>query len=42
LKIHSELKRIEECPLQQNENGPEAVVIIFPEFIEDIQDTIVA
>jgi tRNA-Thr(GGU) m(6)t(6)A37 methyltransferase TsaA len=37
-KIHSELKRIEECPLQENENAPEAVIEIFPEFIEGIKD----
>ena len=28
-KIQSELKRIEECPLQENENAPEAVLHIF-------------
>ena len=37
-KIHSELKRIEDCPLQESENAPEAVVEIFPEFIEGIKD----
>ena len=37
-KIHSELKRIEECPLQENENAPEAVIEILPEFIEGFQD----
>lgn len=37
-KIYSELKRIEECPLQENENAPEAVLQIFPEFREGIQD----
>jgi len=37
-KIQSELKRIEECPLQENENAPEAVLQIFPEFREGIQD----
>jgi len=36
--IHSELKRIEDCPLQENENAPEAVVEIFPEFLEGIKD----
>jgi tRNA-Thr(GGU) m(6)t(6)A37 methyltransferase TsaA len=40
-KIHSEQKRIEECPLQENENAPEAVLLIFPEFIEGIQNIIV-
>jgi tRNA-Thr(GGU) m(6)t(6)A37 methyltransferase TsaA len=33
-KIHSALKRIEECPLQENENAPEATITIFPEFME--------
>ena len=37
-KIQSKLKRIEECPLQENENAPEAVLHIFPEFREGIQD----
>jgi len=37
-KIHSELKRIEDCPLQENENAPEAVIEIFPEFLEGIKD----
>lgn len=37
-KIHSALKRIEECPLQENENAPEAVLQIFPEFTEGIRD----
>ena len=37
-KIHSELKRIEDCPLQENENAPEAVVEIFTEFLEGIKD----
>lgn len=37
-KIHSELKRIEECPLQENENAPEAVIEILPEFIEGIKN----
>ena len=37
-KIQSELKRIEECPLQENENAPEAALQIFPKFREGIQD----
>ncbi len=37
-KIHSELKRIEDCPLQENEKAPEAIVEIFPEFIEGIKN----
>jgi tRNA-Thr(GGU) m(6)t(6)A37 methyltransferase TsaA len=37
-KIHSALKNTEECPLQENENAPEAELIIFPEFKEGIKD----
>lgn len=37
-KIQSELKRIEDCPLQGNENAPDAEIIIFPEFAEGIKD----
>ena len=37
-EIQSPLKRIEECPLQENENAPEASITIFPEFIEGIKD----
>ena len=37
-KIHSELKRIEDCPLQGNESAPAAVLEIFPEFLEGIKD----
>lgn len=37
-KIHSELKRIEDCPLQENESAPEAILEIFPEFFEGIKD----
>ena len=36
--IHSSLKRKEDCPLQENEDAPEAVIEIFPEFIEGIKD----
>lgn len=37
-KIHSELKRKEDCPLQENEKAPEAVIEIFHEFLEGIKD----
>jgi len=37
-RIHSELKRVEDCPLQENENAPEAIVEIFPEFLEGIKN----
>lgn len=36
--IHSSLKRIEDCPLQENENAPEATIEIFPEYREGIKD----
>ncbi|HEY3406173.1 MAG TPA: tRNA (N6-threonylcarbamoyladenosine(37)-N6)-methyltransferase TrmO [Ohtaekwangia sp.] len=36
-RIHSPLKRIEDCPLQESENAPEATLEIFSEFIEGIQ-----
>ena len=39
-KIRSELRSIEECPLQENENAPEAAIIIFPEFIEGVRDIV--
>jgi tRNA-Thr(GGU) m(6)t(6)A37 methyltransferase TsaA len=35
-RIHSELKMIEDCPLQESENAPEASLSIFPEFTEGI------
>jgi len=37
-RIHSALKIIEDCPLQENENAPEAMLEIFPEFMEGIKD----
>jgi len=36
--IHSSLKRKEDCPLQENENAPEAVIEIYPEFLEGIKN----
>lgn len=39
-KIRSGLKSIEECPLQENENAPEAEIMIFPDFIEGIRDIV--
>ena len=36
--IHSSLKKKEDCPLQENENAPEAVIEIFPPFIEGIKE----
>jgi len=37
-RIHSELKKKEDCPLQENENAPEATIEIFPEFVEGIRN----
>lgn len=34
--VHSPLKRIEECPLQERENAPEAIIEIFPAFVEGV------
>jgi len=39
-KIHSGLKRIEDCPLQESEQAPEATIVIFPEFMEGIKDIV--
>jgi tRNA-Thr(GGU) m(6)t(6)A37 methyltransferase TsaA len=36
-RIHSPLKSVDECPLQESENAPEAEVLIFPEYKEGIQ-----
>ena len=36
--IHSSLKKIEDCPLQENENAPEAELNIYQEFAEGIKD----
>ncbi len=36
--IHSELKSLEECPKQEDEDAPEASILIFPEFLEGIRD----
>lgn len=37
-KVRSELKTKEDCPLQENENAPEAVIEIFPEFVTGIRN----
>ena len=36
--IHSPLKRIEDCPLLEHENAPEAILEIFPEFQDGIKN----
>lgn len=40
--VHSTLKSVENCPLQESENAPVAEIEIFPEFIEGIKDLDVA
>src|ERR1041385_3194240 len=37
-RIQSTLKRIEDCPLQETENAPEATLEIFEEFREGIEN----
>ena len=37
-KVHSPLKRKEDCPLQENESAPAASIEIFPEFLEGIKN----
>jgi len=37
-KIHSSLKTIEDCPLQETENAPGATIEIFPDFLEGIKN----
>lgn len=37
-KIESSLKNLQDCPLQGNENAPSAIIMIFDEFIESVQD----
>ena len=37
-RIHSELKKKEDCPLQESEKAPGATIEIFPEFVEGIRN----
>ena len=37
-EVQSELKTIEDCPLQEAENAPQAFIKIFPEFLEGIDN----
>lgn len=37
-KVHSNLKRLEDCPRQEAEGAPEAALEIFPEFLEGIKN----
>ncbi|GHN01243.1 hypothetical protein WSM22_27320 [Cytophagales bacterium WSM2-2] len=36
--VNSSLKTIEDCPLQESENAPEATLVIHPEFAEGIKN----
>ncbi|HEX5169902.1 MAG TPA: tRNA (N6-threonylcarbamoyladenosine(37)-N6)-methyltransferase TrmO [Cyclobacteriaceae bacterium] len=36
--VHSSLKKIDDCPLQENENAPGAEIEISPAFIDGIRD----
>ncbi|HEX2628323.1 MAG TPA: tRNA (N6-threonylcarbamoyladenosine(37)-N6)-methyltransferase TrmO [Chitinophagaceae bacterium] len=36
--IHSPLKKLEDCPRQENEQAPPATIIIDPTFIQGIKD----
>ena len=37
-KVQSELKRLQDCPLQERENAPEATIEIFAEFQEAVNN----
>jgi len=37
-RINSTLKNLADCPLQENENAPEAVIALFPEFMDAAAD----
>jgi tRNA-Thr(GGU) m(6)t(6)A37 methyltransferase TsaA len=37
-KVQSSLKNLEDCPRQENEDAPEAEIMIYPEFAEGIKD----
>ncbi len=37
-QVHSVLKSIDECPLQENEHSPSATLEIFPEYLQGIKD----
>ena len=37
-RIHSDLKRKEDCPLQESEDAPEATIEILDEFVEGIKN----
>lgn len=37
-KVHSPLKILKECPLQENENAPGAIIEVYPDFSEAAKD----
>jgi len=37
-KVHSELKRLEDCPLLEHENAPEATIEIFKAFHDAVKN----
>jgi tRNA-Thr(GGU) m(6)t(6)A37 methyltransferase TsaA len=37
-KVHSSLTKIEDCPLQESENAPEALIEIFPDFLKGVRN----
>ena len=37
-KVHSSLKNLEDCPLLEHENAPQATIEVFAEFKEGIKD----
>src|SRR5690349_8250983 len=36
--IHSSLKKLEDCPLQENENAPEATIEVFAKYKQGIKN----
>lgn len=39
-RVHSPLKKLEDCPRQPDEEAPEATIEIFPEYREGIKDLV--
>ena len=37
-RVHSELKKLEDCPRQESEAAPKASIEIYPEFLEAARD----
>ena len=37
-QIHSSLKRLEDCPLQESEDAPVASIVVHPEFVAGIKN----